>query len=483
MRRDRLGQLVNRGGEISDLRLELVDVALLQLRLALVRVQRIRAEVLVLDLVLLLLQKGLDHLIDGSLHLRERIQADAARTRRETRAVKALRRLEQHLRSRVARGLLRLRLAGHLHEVERAGERVVRLVARQDGKRLAARLDLLLPRLHALLVLRIRHLAGLLQVHQELLVRRQGVPRVLKVLLVLRQLRVRVSELLRLLVLQLGASLDLVLLRRLQVLVRLLRLHLLLLRVGQVRLEGLLHLLQDAKDRAALRGVALLERRLRIEVVTRRLHERRDGLALGRRDDLLEHVLVLVELPLNHRRDVDQLLRRHRLQELVVLAQHDDRGLQRADRLQHVLLLRVELRKLFLAHRRGLVQSLLVLRDLSLEILDLRVQAGAHRRTLLDGRREGRDAGLRLLDGRRLLLVVRLAPASELLVDFLILLSLLLELRLHVLDEVHDLRDRVLGCVLTVSEARVQTQGCLDSNNQRGNEHHYAGSRALLAFP
>ena len=144
-RGDRLGQLVNRGGEISDLRLELVDVALLQLLLALVRVQRIRAEVLVLDLVLLLLQQGLDHLIDGGLHFRERIQADAARKRRQTRAVKGLRRLEQHLRSRVARGLLLLRLAAHLHEVERAGERRVRLVARQDGKRLAARLDLLLP--------------------------------------------------------------------------------------------------------------------------------------------------------------------------------------------------------------------------------------------------------------------------------------------------------------------------------------------------
>ena len=40
---------------------------------------------------------------------------------------------------------------------------------------------------------------------------------------------------------------------------------------------------------------------------------------------------------------------------------------------------------------------------------------------------------------------------------------------LHVLDEVHDLGNRVvLRFVRIVSEARIQTQGCLDSNLHAG---------------
>merc|ERR1719331_321729 len=138
----------------------------------------------------------------------------------------------------------------------------------------------------ALLVLGIGHLAGLLQVHQELLVRGESVARVLQVLLGLRVLLIRVRKLLRLRGLLVLASLDLRKLRGLQGLVRLLALHLLLLRGREVRLERLLHLLQDAEDLARLRRVALLERRLRIEVVTRRLDEGSDGLVLRRGGDL-----------------------------------------------------------------------------------------------------------------------------------------------------------------------------------------------------
>merc|ERR1719213_588946 len=147
----------------------------------------------------------------------------------------------------------------------------------EDRQGLAAALDLLSAGLLALLVLGVGHLAGLLQVHQELLVRGEGVARVLKVLLGLRVLLIRVRKLLSLRVLLVLASLDLRQLRGLQGLVRLLPLHLLLLRGREVRLERLLHLLQDAEDLARLRRVALLERRLRIEV-TRRLDEGSDGL-------------------------------------------------------------------------------------------------------------------------------------------------------------------------------------------------------------
>ena len=65
------------------------------------------------------------------------------------------------------------------------------------------------------------------------------------------------------------------------------------------------------------------------------------------------------------------IVRRRRmacLRERVVLAQNRDRRLQGADRLEHVLLLRVELGQLLLAKGRRLVERLLVLRDLGLPL-------------------------------------------------------------------------------------------------------------------
>ena len=73
-------------------------------------------------------------------------------------------------------------LATNLDEVERAREGVVGVVGAQDRERLTHGLGLLRAGLRALLELLVRHLAGLLQVHQELLVRRQGVAGVFEVL-------------------------------------------------------------------------------------------------------------------------------------------------------------------------------------------------------------------------------------------------------------------------------------------------------------
>ena len=64
-----LGQGVELRGELLERGVELVDVALLELGLALVRVEALGAEVLVLDLVLLLLEERGDHLVDGGLDL------------------------------------------------------------------------------------------------------------------------------------------------------------------------------------------------------------------------------------------------------------------------------------------------------------------------------------------------------------------------------------------------------------------------------
>merc|ERR1719174_2821313 len=104
-----------------------------------------------------------------------------AARRGQARVAVGLGGLEEKRRGLVAVLAVRL-LHLRLDEVEGAGEGVVRVIARQDGERLAHGLDLLRARLLALLPLLVRHLAGLLQVHQDLLVRREGVPRVLEVL-------------------------------------------------------------------------------------------------------------------------------------------------------------------------------------------------------------------------------------------------------------------------------------------------------------
>jgi hypothetical protein len=56
--------------------------------------------------------------------------------------------------------------------------------------------------------------------------------------------------------------------------------------------------------------VALLEGRLRVEVVTRRLQESRDRLLLRRRHERLDERRVLLELVLNRHRNVQERLRR-----------------------------------------------------------------------------------------------------------------------------------------------------------------------------
>merc|ERR1719252_58988 len=396
----------------------------LQLLRTLVVVELLDAVVLLLDVVRLLLLEVLHHPVDLLSPLAEGIETHAGSERREARVAELLRRREKDLLSFVHALVLDLQRLLHLDEVERARERVVGVVRAEDRQRLAAALDLLSAGLLALLVLGIGHLAGLLQVHQELLVRGESVARVLQAL------------------------------------------HLLLLRGREVRLERLLHLLQDTEDLARLRRVALLERRLRIEVVTRRLDEGSDGLVLRRGGDLRKHVAVLVELPLEGRRDVDERLRRH-LRERVVLAQDRDRRLQGADRLEHVLLLRVELGQLLLAKGRRLVERIRVLRDLGLEVLDLGVQARAARRELLDVRSQRRDRVLGVTDRRRLRLVVRRAPASNLLV----LIGLLLKLRHHVLDKVDNLRHRTV-LVLALGRDR-----CFGSNEKAKQRKHHALER------
>merc|ERR1719281_1906248 len=171
------------------------------------------------------------------------------------------------------------------------------VVGAKNSQRLAHSLDLLLAGLRALLELSVSHLARLLQVEQERLVRVQRRARVVKVLLRLSKLLISVRELLGLRVALVRSGFDLRLLCGLQIVVRRLALHLFFLGEREVALERLLHLLQNTEDCARLRSVALLEGRVRVEEVARGLNERRNRLPLSRRCDLVDHVLMLAELP------------------------------------------------------------------------------------------------------------------------------------------------------------------------------------------
>ena len=83
---------------------------------------------------------------------------------------------------------------------------------------------------------------------------------------------------------------------------------------------------------------------------------------------------MAAQLVLNRDGDVDQRPFVD-LEELrMVLPENGDRTLQRADRLEHVLLLRVELRELFLPQLSRFVKRGLVLGDFTREVLDLSVE-------------------------------------------------------------------------------------------------------------
>jgi len=151
----------------------------------------------------------------------------------------------------------------------------------------------------------------------------------------------------------------------------------------------------------------------------------------------------------------------------VVLGEHSDGGLERRDGLQEILLLGIELGELLLANGSGLVQRRLVLGHLLLVVLDLCVEACALGRELFDLVREVLDPGLRIRDGLRLLPVVGRAPAGHLVIDFLIFLGLLFQLRQHVLEQRNDLGH---GPVLRIGHVEGQRRGGGHEEGQQQDE-------------
>merc|ERR1719446_504502 len=115
--RDLLRELVDRRRQVRDLGIEAIDVASLQLLGTLVVVDLLDAEVLHLDVVRLLLLQVLHHAVDRLRDLREGVEADARRKRRQARVAELLRSGEQDLLDLLLNLHLLLR---HLQEVERA---------------------------------------------------------------------------------------------------------------------------------------------------------------------------------------------------------------------------------------------------------------------------------------------------------------------------------------------------------------------------
>merc|ERR1719263_681443 len=174
------------GVELSNLRLECVDLSgqsldsqievlnegnevvlltVLTLSLELVGVELLNAEVLVLDLILLLSQKLGDHVINGLLHADESIELHLDGDGCETRALV----LQGSALQDGGGGSAALVALLLLDEswVECLGEQVVRLIGAQHGKSLGASFHLELAGLLALLPLGVSASALLLQHHEE----------------------------------------------------------------------------------------------------------------------------------------------------------------------------------------------------------------------------------------------------------------------------------------------------------------------------
>mmetsp|Transcript_12680 Transcript_12680/g.33664 ORF Transcript_12680/g.33664 Transcript_12680/m.33664 type:complete len:351 (+) Transcript_12680:249-1301(+) len=304
-------------------------------------------------------------------------------------------------------------------------------------------------------------------------------------------LLVRLRQLHLLLLQGLRRRLDLSLLGGLELLESLGVAQRVLLRLGEVRLECFLHLLQDPEHLARSRHIRLLEGGLLAVVARARawllpaahLGEGHDQPALLGRDGIQEQHLV----PLHHRaRQLEGLGDLPVVDQRgagVVLGQHGDGRVQGPDVLKHQLLLGVELRGLLLSNGSLLVQRLLALSKVLLVALDLGPEAGAPGRRFLDHRLQLRDAGLGVGHRLGLLLVVCFAPTRHLVVDLFVFVRLLLQLLLHVLQQSHDLRDRVnLDLLGPQHDAPVALAGQAgvapaQRGGQYGHEHRHGPAR------
>merc|ERR1719215_944085 len=232
-------EILNKGEEIF-------LFTVLALSLKLVGVELLNAEVLVLDLILLLSQKLSDHVINGLLDTDEGIKLHFDGNGSKAWAVVFQGNSLQDLGSSSA-ALIALLLLNECW-VEGLGEEVMGLIRAQHGKSFGACLHLELASFLALLPLGISAGAFLFQHHEESLILSEGCLGVIKVLLGLSKLLISVSKFLSLGLRLFLSGNNLILLCCLELLIRLHIGCLILLGFRQILFEAFLHLVQNAKN-------------------------------------------------------------------------------------------------------------------------------------------------------------------------------------------------------------------------------------------
>mmetsp|Transcript_47736 Transcript_47736/g.117066 ORF Transcript_47736/g.117066 Transcript_47736/m.117066 type:complete len:537 (-) Transcript_47736:2-1612(-) len=444
-----------------DLRLRLLLVTILQLGLSFIGVEFFNAEILLLDFILLVLQQLGNHVINCLLHLHERITPHRIGESHELSTVDTVSSARQNAGCLLpVRGQRR---GGPLNEVESAAEQVVCLVAGEERQCLGDSGNLLLASLCSLLVLLVSQLALLFQVGQEGLVCGEAGSSVLQILLRVCEALIGVRQFFLLLFEVILPLLNLIFFGSLQLLVRTLRLHLILLGLRQISLKGRQHVLENPENLAGLGGVGLLEGRLSIKIIFRRLDEGLHRLHIRDRQHVAQAIVVTVYCGTESGLHIEER------GTTIVLGKDSDSRLQSRDGLQGVLLVLIEFSQLFLAVGSGLVQRLLVLLHFNLQVFDFGVQPRAGSGFLLYLIDQPVNAGLSISNGLGLVLVVGLAPASDLVVDLLVFFGLLLELLHHVLQEVDHFGDRsVLLLLGRASQSPGHQNRTRDAHDLRG---------------
>mmetsp|Transcript_70440 Transcript_70440/g.217594 ORF Transcript_70440/g.217594 Transcript_70440/m.217594 type:complete len:368 (-) Transcript_70440:101-1204(-) len=246
---------------VGDVGLKVCLLVVLLLGAPLVLGELIGAPIPVLNLLLLLRSELCDHLVDGRLHLGECVQLNRLSEHgqlRTSRAAQRLRGLPPGDRHGVAGsqgpGRIHLQEGGRVHRLVKHIESLI-CIEVGDGVRNCS--DFLHAALRAGLVLSLGLATAPPEVGQESLVNLHLCLHVIQLLVGLRVLLTECGVILLQLCLLLPPRFQLGLLRSLQHGKVLTCLHFRLLRVAEVALELLLHLLQDAKNLPGLWRVAL----------------------------------------------------------------------------------------------------------------------------------------------------------------------------------------------------------------------------------
>mmetsp|Transcript_17200 Transcript_17200/g.34871 ORF Transcript_17200/g.34871 Transcript_17200/m.34871 type:complete len:828 (+) Transcript_17200:223-2706(+) len=461
--------------EGGHLRLEILLLLLGLHRLLLVVVDHLDAPVAVLDLVGLLLLESVDHLVDLLDQLGEGLQASLDLCGQleelcEVGPVGLFGGLGEDCAGVVPLIVHHLPPGRGLEEggggVEGAGEKVVGVVGGENRDGLCDGCDLCGSLLLSLLPFAVGFRALQHKVLKKLLVGSQSRPGVCDVLLGVCEVLSGLSQLSLLLSLGGGIGSNLLVLCLLKSLILFLLLCLLLLCLCQVLLEVLLHVVQNSENDPGLRSIGAPEGGRAAEISGSRLprlgggEKGSDGVLLILRE--LLRTPEAVHHVVHHRGNVQQ----GSFGGGVVLGEDRDRTLQCSGGFGDLGLQLSELLQLRLPDGRSLLERLVVRCDFGLQGLDLSLQPLNGCSSLVNERHDVLHSGLCCGDSFLLVLFVLFAVAVEFFVNSLIFFLLLCKCRLHVFQELDDLRDGSvdLGLLWLFAEDEGRTEG------EQGNE-------------